>query len=135
MLTTPGVGELTATATVVVITDPKELKNGRHMSAWLGRVPRQSSSRGKQILLGISKRSDRDLRTLLIHGARAVLSHSKNRGDDYALWVQKKKRGMSFNKAAVALANKNERIIWSMLNTGEAFNRVRGLNSPWLATE
>jgi len=122
MLTIPGVGELTATAIVAAIADPKEFKNGRHMSAWLGLVPRQSSSGDKQILLGISKRGDRYLRTLLIHGARAVLSHSKNRDDDYARWVQKKKRDLSFNKAAVALANKNARIIWSMLNTGETFN-------------
>jgi transposase len=122
ILKIPGVGELTATAIVAAIPNPKEFRNGRHMSAWLGLVPRQSSSGNKQILLGISKRGDRYLRTLLIHGARAVLSHYRDSDNDYARWVGRKKATLSHNKAAVALANKNARIIWSMLNTGEEFN-------------
>jgi transposase len=122
ILTIPGIGELTATAIVAAVPNAKEFQNGRHMSAWLGLVPRQSSSGDKQVLLGISKRGDRYLRTLLIHGARAVLSHYKGRDHDYARWVQKKKAELSFNKAAVALANKNARIIWSLLNTGGTFN-------------
>jgi len=122
MLTIPGIGELTATAIVAAVPNSKEFRNGRHLSAWLGLVPRQSSSGDKQVLLGISKRGDRYLRTLLIHGARAVLSHYKGRDHDYARWVQKKKTELSFNKAAVALANKNARIIWSLLNTGGTFN-------------
>lgn len=122
ILKIPGVGELTATAIVAAVPDPKEFRNGRHMSAWLGLVPRQSSSGDKQILLGISKRGDRYLRTLLIHGARAVLSHYKDKNNDYTHWVGRKKATLSHNKAAVALANKNARIIWSMLNTGEEFN-------------
>ena len=87
----PGVGELTATAIVAAIAEPKEFRNGRHMSAWLGLVPRQSSSGDKQILLGISKRGDRYLRTLLIHGARSVLSHHKDEDNDYRRWVTRKK--------------------------------------------
>ncbi len=122
ILKVPGVGELTATAIVAAIPNPKEFRNGRHMSAWLGLVPRQSSSGDKRILLGISKRGDRYLRTLLIHGARAVLSHCKDADNDYSRWVTRKKATLSHNKAAVALANKNARIIWSMLNTGEEFN-------------
>ena len=122
ILKIPGVGELTATAIVAAVPNPKEFRNGRHMSAWLGLVPRQSSSGDKQILLGISKRGDRYLRTLLIHGARAVLSRYKGRDSNYARWVSKKKATLNYNKAAVALANKNARIIWSMLNTGEEFN-------------
>jgi len=122
LLTVPGIGELTATAIVAAVPNPGEFRNGRHLSAWLGLVPRQSSSGDKQVLLGISKRGDRYFRTLLIHGARAVLSHYKGRDSDYARWVQKKKTDLSFNKAAVALANKNARIIWSMLTTGEPFN-------------
>lgn len=125
ILKVPGVGELTATAIVAAVPDPGEFRNGRHMSAWLGLVPRQSSSGDRQVLLGISKRGDRYLRTLLIHGARAVLSHSKDSGSDYDRWVAKKKATLSHNKAAVALANKNARIIWSMLNTGEEFNYER----------
>lgn len=122
ILEVPGVGELTATAIVAAVPDPKEFRNGRHMSAWLGLVPRQSSSGDKRVLLGISKRGDRYLRTLLIHGARAVLSHYKDKDNDYTRWVGRKKAKLSHNKAAVALANKNARIIWSMLATGESFN-------------
>jgi len=122
ILKVPGVGELTATAIVAAVPDPAEFRNGRHMSAWLGLVPRQSSSGDKQILLGISKRGDRYLRTLLIHGARSVLSHYKDRDSDYSRWVGRKKATLNHNKAAVALANKNARIIWSMLSSGEEFN-------------
>lgn len=122
LLKVPGVGELTATAIVAAVPNPKEFRNGRHLSAWLGLVPKQSSSGDKQILLAISKRGDRYLRTLLIHGARAVLSHHKEAANDYSRWVASKKATLSHNKAAVALANKNARIIWSMLNTGEEFN-------------
>ena len=122
ILKIPGVGELTATAIVAAVPDPGEFRNGRHMSAWLGLVPRQSSSGDKQILLGISKRGDRYLRTLLIHGARSVLSHYKDLDNDYNRWVGRRKAALSHNKAAVALANKNTRIIWSMLSSGEEFN-------------
>jgi transposase len=122
ILKVPGVGELTATAMVAAIPNAKEFKNGRHLSAWLGLVPRQSSSGDKRVLLGISKRGDRYLRTLLIHGARSALCHYKNRDNDYGRWLTGKRERLSFNKAAVALANKNARIIWSLLNTGEEFN-------------
>ena len=121
LLQVPGVGELTATAIVAAIPNANEFNNGRHMSAWLGLVPRQHSSGDKQKLLGIS-RGDRYLRTLLIHGARAALSHYKNVDNDYGRWLARVKTRLSFNKAAVALANKNARIIWSLLNTGEDFN-------------
>jgi len=122
LLSIPGVGELTATAMVAAVPNANVFKNGRHMPAWLGLVPRQSSSGDKQILLGISKRGDRYLRKLLIHGARAALSHYKNVDNDYGRWILKKKASLSFNSAAVALANKNARIIWSLLKSGDEFN-------------
>tara|TARA_B110000967_G_C18810197_1_gene523159 strand:- start:278 stop:1270 length:993 start_codon:yes stop_codon:yes gene_type:complete len=122
ILKIPGVGDLTATALVAAIPDAREFKNGRHMAAWLGLVPRQSSSGDKQTLLGISKRGDRYLRTLLIHGARSALSHYKKTDTLYGRWLFDKKASLSFNKAAVALANKNARIIWSLLSRGEEFN-------------
>lgn len=122
LLKIPGVGELTATAVVAAVPNANEFKNGRHMSAWLGLVPKQFSSGDKQVLLGISKRGDRYLRTLLIHGARAALSHYKKTDTGYGRWLVEKKANLSFNKAAVALANKNARIIWSLLHTGEEFN-------------
>ena len=123
LLKIPGIGELTATAIVAAVPDPKEFRNGRHMSAWLGLVPRQSSSGDKQILRGISKRGDQYLRTLLIHGARAVLSHYKGLDSDYARWVGRKKATLSHNKAAVALANKNVRTAWAMVTQGTEYQR------------
>jgi transposase len=122
ILNIPGIGELTATAIVAAVPNANEFKNGRHMSAWLGLVPRQSSSGNKQVLLGISKRGDRYLRTLLIHGARAALCLCKKTDSKYGEWLNRKKASLSLNKAAVALANKNVRIIWSLLKTGEEFN-------------
>jgi transposase len=122
IMSIPGIGELTATAIVAAVPNADEFKNGRHMSAWLGLVPRQSSSGNKQTLLGISKRGDRYLRTLLIHGARSALSRCKNTDNKYGEWLIDKKTSLSFNKAAVALANKNVRIIWALLKTGKEFN-------------
>lgn len=122
ILNIPGIGELTATAIVAAIPNPNEFKNGRHMAAWLGLVPRQSSSGNKRVLLGISKRGDRYLRTLLIHGARSALSRCKNIDSKYGEWLAEKKTLLSLNKAAVAVANKNARIIWALLKTGKEFN-------------
>lgn len=122
LLTIPGVGPLTATAIIASVGDPKVFRNGRHMSAWLGLVPRQHSSGNKQKLLGISKRGDRYLRMLLIHGARAALSRCKHLSHDYGKWIESLACKMSLNKAAVALANKNVRIIWSLLMNKEDFN-------------
>ncbi|BCA93756.1 hypothetical protein TUM19329_01170 [Legionella antarctica] len=74
-------------------------------------------------MTGISKRGDKYLRTLLIHGARSALSFTKHKDDPYGNWLIAKKESLTFNKAAVALANKNARIIWSLLKTGDEFNR------------
>ena len=122
ILTIPGVGVLGATAIVASVTSPNEFKNGRHLAAWLGLVPRQYSSGNKQVLLGISKRGDRYLRTLLIHGARAALTHFKNTDCAYGRWIANQKNKLGFNKASVALANKNARIIWSVLTSGKEFD-------------
>ncbi len=104
ILNIPGIGELTSTAIVASVANANEFKNGRHMAAWLGLVPRQSSSGNKQVLLGISKRGDRYLRTLLIHGARSALCRCKFTDSKYGNWLNNKKATLSLNKAAVALA-------------------------------
>ena len=117
----PGVGILCATAIVAAISDPTLFKNGRELSAWLGLVPRQSSSGGKQNLLGISKRGDNYLRCLLVHGARAVLYNSKNKENPTNKWVTALKERKGANKAVVALANKNARIIWALLAKQEEY--------------
>lgn len=116
-----GVGCLTATAVVATIGDARSFKNGREVSAWLGLVPRQHSSGNKIRLSGLTKRGDRYVRTLLVHGARACVKYCENKSDKRSLWLADKKRRCGYNKAAVALANKNARIIWAMLNTGECY--------------
>lgn len=110
----PGVGPITATAIVASIGDAKAFKDGRQVAAWLGIVPRQHSSGGKSTLLGISKRGDTYLRTLLIHGARAVIRTIENKVDADP-WLKKLLARRGKNVAAVALANKNARTIWALL--------------------
>ena len=95
--------------------DAKNFKNGRQMAAWLGLVPKQESSGGKTVLLGISKRGDVYLRTLLIHGARAVLWAAQRRKAPVDRWVQGLLERRNANVAAVAMANKTARIVWALL--------------------
>lgn len=115
----PGVGPITATAYVATLGDGKAFDSARQASAWLGIVPRQNSSGGKQQLLGISKRGDVYLRKLLIHGARAVLSQLKPEQADS--WLGKLASRRHHNVAAVALANKNARILWALLAHGREY--------------
>lgn len=116
-----GIGPLTATALRAAVGDAREFRNGRHLAAWLGLVPRQHSSGHRQVLLGISKRGDRYLRTLLIHGARSVLSRSAGKTDRRSRWLEALKARRGFNRACVALANRNARIVWAMLVREEAY--------------
>jgi len=111
----PGIGPVTATAFVSAVGDGKQFKRGRDLSAWLGLTPRQHSSGGKECLLGISKRGDSYLRTLLIHGARAVLKVAGHKDDPRSRWLQNLCTRRNKNIAAVALANKNARIVWALL--------------------
>ena len=114
----PGIGPLTATALIASIGEAKNFKNGRQVAAWIGLVPRQHSSGGKQNLLGISKRGDIYLRTLLIHGARSVIYRSgqKENPTDRQSWLNQLTQRRNKNVAAVALANKNARIVWPILH-------------------
>src|SRR5471030_198824 len=107
----PGVGLLTATAAVATMGDPKSFKSGREFAAWLGLVPAQTGTGGKVKLLGISKRGDTYLRTLLIHGARSVLFRMKEPG----AWLAQMKQRRPANVITVALANKIARTIWAVL--------------------
>jgi transposase len=116
-----GVGPLTATAVYAMTNDPRRYKNGRHFAASLGLVPRQHSTGGKERLLGISKRGDDYLRSLLVHGARAVLFHAAKKPDRTSRWVLEKQRTRGHNKACVALANKNARVIWAVMAKGERY--------------
>jgi len=111
----PGIGPITASALVASIGDAKSFKNGRQLAAWLGLVPRQHSSGGKATLLGISKRGDSYLRTLLILGAQSALRVAARKVDHACSWLAKLMARRHQNVAAVALANKNARIVWALL--------------------
>lgn len=110
----PGIGPITASALVVSIGDAKNFDDGRQLAAWLGLVPRQHSSGGKSNLLGMSKRGDSYLRTLLIHGARSVIYRAGQKADPCS-WINSMVKRRNKNVAAVALANKNARIVWALL--------------------
>ena len=116
----PGIGMITATAMVATIGDARNFKNGRELAAWVGLVPRQHSTGGKQTLLGISKRGDAYLRKLLVHGARAVAYHI-GRKTDPDLWLKKLIERRPMNVAVVAQANKTVRIVWALLAHGREF--------------
>jgi transposase len=117
----PGIGPLAASALVASIADARSFDNGRQVSAWLGLVPRQSSSGGKPTLLGMSKRGDSYLRTLLIHGARSAILAAKNKVDNTQGWLTDLLKRRHPNIAAVALANKNVRTVWAILAHGREF--------------
>jgi transposase len=118
----PGIGPITASAIVAAVGNATEFKSGRQLAAWLGLVPRQHSSGGKQVLLGISKHGDSYLRTLLIHGARAVIRFAENKAKPDP-WLCKLIGRRNKNIAAVALANKNARVIWALLSKGKEYQR------------
>jgi len=114
----PGIGPLIATALLSAIGDIQGFANGRQLAAWLGLVPRQSSTGGKAKLLGISKRGDKYLRTLMIHGARSALRAAQRKTGDSPCGLTKLAERAHPNIAAVALANKNARIAFALLAHG-----------------
>jgi len=116
-----GVGPKIATAIVAAVGDRSEFRNGRHLAAWVGLVPRQFSSGDRKVLMGISKRGSQHLRSLLVHGARAVVRTAPNKTDPNNQWVNQLRERRGFNRATVAVANKNARIIWAVLRTGEPY--------------
>jgi len=111
----PGIGPLTASALIATIGDAKQFTNGRQLAAWLGLVPRQHSTGGKPLMLGISNRGDSYLRALLVHGARAVLRVAEHKRGATPVWLQQLIGRRHKNVAAVALANKHVRIVWALL--------------------
>jgi transposase len=117
----PGIGPITASAIAATVGDARSFENGRQMAAWLGLVPRQHSSGGKNVLLGISKRGDTYLRTLLIHGARSVVYAAQRKKKPADGWLAKLLMRRNVNVAAVALANKNARIVWALLAHAREF--------------
>jgi transposase len=117
----PGVGVITATALVATIGDASQFHSGRQLAAWLGLVPRQYSSGGKERLGRISKRGDGYLRRLLVHGARADLRWSRRRKHERSEWQESLLARRPTNVVLVAMANKTARVVWAMLSRGETF--------------
>ncbi len=119
--TIPGIGPIIASALAATITDPEVFKNGRELAAWIGLVPRQNSTGGKQRLGRISKQGDQYLRWLLVAGAMSVIRHAKRRGTTNLPWLADMIARKPTKVAAVALANKTARIAWVVLRRGETY--------------
>jgi len=117
----PGVGPALATALVASVADPKAFRSGRNFSAWIGLVPKQSSSGGKQRLGSISKQGDRYLRSLFTAGALAVIRYAKIHGTGHRPWLTALLARRSTKVAAIALANKIARMAWAMMARGERY--------------
>ena len=110
-----------ATAMVAAVGNAKNFSSGRHLAAWLGLVPRQRSSGGKERLLGLSKRGDGYLRRQLMHGARALVRISQGREGRLWSWINGLLGRRAFNVVVAAVANKLARILWALLSRGETY--------------
>lgn len=125
LMTVPGIGPLVATAIVAAAGDGRQFRRARDMAAWLGLVPREHSTGGKTTLLGISKRGNRYLRKLLVHGARSCVMHMDRSRDRLGAWLDSLERRMHGNKVTVALAAKIARIAWVILTRPGALYEQR----------
>ena len=117
-----GVGPVTASAVVATVGDFRQFKNGAQFGAWLGLTPRQNSSGGKNNLGSITKRGDMYLRTLLIQGAKSAVMTAHKRDDPISQWAHRLREKSGWQKAVVALANKNARILWAVFVRGKPFD-------------
>jgi transposase len=117
-----GIGPITASALVASVGDFNQFDNARQFGAWLGLVPSQNSTGGKASLGRITKRGDDYLRTLLVQGAKSAVMSAGKRSDHISLWLVQLKERVGWQKAVVALANKNARILWAVLTRGAAFD-------------
>lgn len=117
----PGIGPVIASACISSVGNPNDFKNGRNFAAWIGLVPIQYSTGGKSTLLGISKRGNKELRTLFIHAARSILWRDKSVEKYFGSWLVELKKRKPFNVAVVALANKIARIAWAVLVSKKSF--------------
>lgn len=127
LMTIPGIGPLSATALLAAAGDGQQFKKARDMAAWLGLVPQQYSTGGKSQMLGISKRGNRYVRRLLIHGARSCLTHMDRSRDRLGSWLAKLQARMHVNKVTVALAAKLARIAWVIISRPGAIYERRDL--------
>jgi transposase len=121
LTTVPGIGPVIATAFAATVPDARVFRSGRHLAAWLGLVPGQHRTAGKERRLGLSKRGDGYLRRQLIHGARALVRVSRGRTGKLWTWIEGLRARRPFNVAVAAVANKLARIIWVILSRGEVY--------------
>jgi transposase len=117
-MTVPGIGPITAGAIIAHIGDARDFKNARQLAAYFGLTPRQHSTGGKVKIMGISKAGNKDIRTLLIHGGRAVMMNPGKKKDKRSQWAVNLKERIGMNKAAVAMAHKNIRTVYALLRNG-----------------
>lgn len=120
--TIPGIGAISATALYAAMGNGSQFKNGREMAAHIGLVPKQHSSGDKQLLLGITRKGNVELKQLLIHGARAVTSYADKKTDKRSVWIMKLSARKHANVVATALANRTARIAWAVLQSGKPYN-------------
>lgn len=118
-----GIGVITATAVVASVGDAQQFDSGRQFASWLGLTPKERSSGAMRHLGGITKRGDGYLRKLLVHGARAAVLAARGKRDTRSRWINALVERCGHNKAVVALANKNARILWALLTTGECYRQ------------
>jgi transposase len=121
----PGIGPITASAIIATVADPRQFKSGRQFAAWLGLVPQQRSSGGKERLGGISKRGDGYIRRLLVHGARAIVGWRKRSATHVTPWIARLLERRPMNVATVAYANKLARIAWAIMSHEDRYNPAR----------
>lgn len=121
LATIPGIGPITASVLAATVTDPSAFKNGRHLAAWLGLVPRQNSSGGKDRLGGITKAGDRSIRRLLVVGATTVIRYARGKAPGDSEWLKGLLARNPARLASIALANKMARIAWAVLRRGEVY--------------
>ena len=131
LLTIPGIGSMTATALLACVGDPHVFNNGRQLSAYFGLVPKHVASGNTTRLLGISKRGDRYVRSLLVHGARSVVKVAKKKTDAHSVWIQELIGRCGVNKTVVAVANKNARIVWALMTKGTVYQEAQALENKF----
>jgi transposase len=124
LMAIPGVGPLLASAFVASVPDPSTFKSGRNLAAWIGLVPKQKSSGGKERLGGISKQGNRYLRQLLVAGSLSVIRFAERHGTRRP-WLVQLMRRRTTRIAAVALANKTARIVWAIMTSGECYREPK----------